>query len=165
VAIDATRRLGPLMEDIQARADALNSARHMLKYLTDFASATSVLRRQEDTLAKIAGIQEWPVPSDADLEKVETELAALLPETDEEIQEVARGVASIQADPEGRKLIDRMTGGLKRADVAGITPWAVLVLVTWLLLRIAAEPGTKASNDLVAISIVVAMAVIIQNRK
>ncbi len=58
-----------------------------------------------------------------------------------------------------------MTGGVKRADVAGLTPWALLVLVMWLLLRIADEPGTKASNDLTVIAIVVAMAAVILSRE
>ncbi len=61
--------------------------------------------------------------------------------------------------------MERLTGGLKRSDMQGMTLWGICVLLTWLLYHLAGEPGAKPANDLAMIAIVIGMAAIIQNRK
>jgi hypothetical protein len=100
-----------------------------------------------------------------ELHAAEAALLRLLPTTPEQIEEVEQAYAEITASPESRKLLERMTGGFQRADLASLSPWAGLVLVTLLALRIASEPGEQSSNDLVVIAIVLAMLTIIQNLK
>jgi hypothetical protein len=104
-----------------------------------------------------------PVPGEEDIRALEAELARRLPETPEQAEEVEDLAASITASH--RHLLDRITAGLKHADVAELTPWGLLVLVTWLLFALAGEPGPRSSNDLAVVAIVVAAAAIVQARK
>ncbi len=55
LAIDVSHRLRPLMDDIQARADQIIAARNTLAHIGEISSVVSILQRQEDTLARIAG--------------------------------------------------------------------------------------------------------------
>lgn len=104
-----------------------------------------------------------PVPGEEDIRALEAELARRLPETPEQAEEVEDLAARITASH--RHLLDRIAAGLKHADVAELTPWGLLVLVTWLLFALAGEPGPRSSNDLAVVAIVVAAAAIVQARK
>jgi hypothetical protein len=53
----------------------------------------------------------------------------------EQREEVAQVAVELSADPEKRRVIERVGGALKHVDVAGLTPWPLLVLLTWLLLQ------------------------------
>jgi hypothetical protein len=132
-AIDVAQRLTPLIQDIQARADALDPVRSTLEHLASFNSVASVLERQRGTMAIIAGTANWAVPTPPDLKKAEATLLAHLPETDVQIEEVAQAVAGIEADPKWRELIERMTSTLKKADLTKVPRAAIPVLMYWWL--------------------------------
>jgi hypothetical protein len=104
-----------------------------------------------------------PLPGEQDIRELEAELARRLPRTPEQADEVEDLAARITVSH--RHLLDRVTAGLKHADVAELTPWGLLVLVTWLLFVLAGEPGPRSSNDLAVVAIVVAAAAIVQSRK
>jgi hypothetical protein len=104
-----------------------------------------------------------PEPGEEEIRALEADLARRLPRTPEQAEEVENLAARITASH--RHLLDRVTAGLKHADVAELTPWGLLVLVTWLLFVLAGEPGPRSSNDLAVVAIVVAAAAIVQARR
>jgi hypothetical protein len=104
-----------------------------------------------------------PEPGEQEIRALEADLARRLPRTPEQAEEVENLAARITASH--RHLLDRVTAGLKHADVAELTPWGLLVLVTWLLFVLAGEPGPRSSNDLAVVAIVVAAAAIVQARR
>jgi hypothetical protein len=124
-AIDAAQRIAPLMKDIQARADAMETVRSTLEHLASFNSVASVLERQRSAMAEMAFRLRAPVPQTAEVEQAEATILSQLPETEEDVEEVAQAVAEIQADPGKHGVINRLTGGLRRSDVAELTPLAL----------------------------------------
>jgi predicted Zn-dependent peptidase len=108
-AMDAAQRITPLMKDIQARADAMETVRSTLEHLANFNSVASVLERQRSAMTEIASRLRGPVPQAAELEQAEATILNQLPETEEEVEEVAQAVAEIQVDPGKRSMIDRLT--------------------------------------------------------
>ena len=70
-AMDAAQRITPLMKDIQARADAMETVRSTLEHLANFNSVASVLERQRSAMTEIAFRLRGPVPQTAELEQAE----------------------------------------------------------------------------------------------
>lgn len=70
----------------------------------------------------------------------------------EELAEVEQAVEAASADPENRKLVARIAERLpSRAQVAKMTPWAVLVMVSLELLKVAPEINP---NDIGALTMI-----------
>lgn len=124
-------------------------------------SVRSILARQRETMAFIAAQGLRPVPATQELYAAEAALRRQLPTTPEQAAEVQQAASEVTANLRKRKVVERIRAAFNEVDVAGLTPWGVLVLVTWLMLRMASEPGQTPSNDLVVISIVIAIAAII----
>jgi len=173
-AAETAQRIAPPLNDIQARVDAMEITRSALDHLASFNSVASILERQRSAMAEIAFRLTIAVPQVAELEQARTAVLSQLPETEEEVEEVAQAVAEIQADPRKRRVIDRLAGGLKRSDVADLTPLALLVLLAWLLFHVASlpvvaheSPAQEAvtSNDLAVIAILIAAYAVIRNRE
>jgi hypothetical protein len=174
----AQREPGPmtdlktLNDYLRARAKVRRRVEESLTRLTDLNSLASILERQQDAMW-MAQLQTPRVPQAAELQKAEASLLARLPKTEEDVQQVAQAVAEIQADPKKRSMVDHLTGGLKRSHVAGLTPFALLVLLAWLLIRVAGlplsaheSPAQEAvtSNDLTVIAILIAAYAVIKSR-
>jgi hypothetical protein len=68
----------------------------------------SILARQH--AAFTAMLPALPVPTESELAKTQDRMAELVPETEEEREQLAEQAAEIQADPEGEKLIVQLTG-------------------------------------------------------
>jgi hypothetical protein len=122
-----------------------------------------ILDRQRDAMAAIT--RSFTIPTVESLHVAQDAMLDVIPREPEAAQEIQQLAAEITADTEKRRVVERITGGLNRADVAGLTPWALLVLMWWFLSQYAKEPGTEVSNQLVVLVIVIAMATIIQDRK
>lgn len=122
-----------------------------------------ILDRQRDAMAAIT--RSFTIPTVESLHVAQDSMLDVISREPEAAQEIQQLAAEITADTEKRKVVERITGGLNRADVAGLTPWALLVLMWWFLSQYAKEPGTEVSNQLVVLAIVIAMATIIQDRK
>jgi hypothetical protein len=172
-AADTAQRIAPLLKDIQARVDAMEITRATLDHLPSFNSVASILERQRSAMAEIAFRAVGPVPQAAELEQAKATILSQLPKTEEEIKEVAQAVAEVQADLGKRRVINGLTGGLKRSDVAELTPLALLVLLAWILFHVAGlpvaaheSPAQEAvtSNDLSVIAILVAAYALIRSR-
>ena len=67
----------------------------------------SILARQHAFTAMIPTI---PLPTEVELVESQDRMAELVPETDEERERVAEQAAEIQANPEGKKLVEQLTG-------------------------------------------------------
>jgi hypothetical protein len=125
-------------------------------------SVNGILARQRVTMAAIAARNRPDVPTSQELYEAEAALSRHLPTTPEQAAEVEQAASDLTANPEKRKAVERITAVLRRVDVAGLTPWGLMVLVTWLLLRVASEPGEQSSNDLAVIAIVIAAGAVIR---
>lgn len=75
-----------------------------------------------------------------DYRALERAVLALIPTKPEELADMEQAVEAASADPESRKLIARITERLpSRAQVAKLTPWAVFVMVSLDMLKVAPE--------------------------
>src|SRR5258708_28110467 len=74
----------------------------------------SHLYRELTTLSAIA--ESFAPPSVEDLREAEQALAKVIPNTPEEVEEVKQAAAQITADPEQRKLVERLASSLKSVD-------------------------------------------------
>lgn len=68
---------------------------------------TAILARQH--AAFTAMLPTIRVPTEAELAETQDRMAELVPETDEQREQVVQQAAEIQADPEGKKLIEQLT--------------------------------------------------------
>ena len=75
-----------------------------------------------------------------DYSALETSVLALIPANPEQLADIEQAVEAASADPKNRKLLARITDRLpSRTQVIGITPWAVFVMVSLEMLKVAPE--------------------------
>lgn len=159
--IDLATRVAPLMATIEHAAQSANRL--------------GAIARNQETIARILKSHPTlPVPTARDLDEAEADLLSRLPQTPEDVREVEQAIAQIDSDPERVSLIGKLTSGITRDDVKELSAWALLVLVGWLLFKMANLPVTAdlspaqeaaLSNEVNVIAIIVAMAAIILARK
>lgn len=82
-----------------------------------------------------ASFRPLPVPTPQELHEAQEALRRNLPETPEQVEEVEQRAATITADPEQRKLIERMTGTLKQADLSKVPRATIPILLYWGLCK------------------------------
>ena len=105
-----------------------------LRQMAGLNSTAGILARQREAMAAIqSGFTDWPVPAPAELEEARASLARNLPETPEQIKEVGQLAEAITDDPEQRKLIERVTGTLKKADLSRVPRVVIPVALYWFL--------------------------------
>jgi hypothetical protein len=132
-----------------------------LRQMAELNSAAGILARQQGTMATIAAsFQPLPVPTTQELHEAEVALRTSLPQAPEQIQEIVQLAESITVDPEQQKLIERMTGTLKQADLSKVPPIAIPVLLYWWLCHVLGLPlsgevtPVQAANYLGVITLV-----------
>lgn len=122
-------------------------------------SVEGILGRQQETMTGIGNSVRVPTPEE--LQRAEEALLGFIPEAEEDGAVVEQAAAQLTADARQQTMVERLTGGLRRSEVAGLTRWALLVLVWWLLSQYAQQPGQGVTNQLAVLAIVVAMANVI----
>lgn len=87
---------------------------------------------------------------------LEATVLALIPAEPAELADMERAVEVASADPENRKLVARITERLpSRAQLAKLTPWAVFVMVSLDMLKVAPEINPNDISVLTMILMVV----------
>jgi hypothetical protein len=87
-----------------------------------------------------------------DYSALETSVLALVPTTPEQLADIEQAVEAASADPENRELLARITDRLpSRTQLAGLTPWAVFVMVSLEMLKVAPEINP---NDIGVLTII-----------
>jgi len=157
--------LAPLAEKATTFAQSIQpywpAIQRTLRQMAELNSAAGILARQQDTMATIAAsFQPLPVPTPQELHEAEVALRARLPQTPEQTQKVAQVAELITTNPEQQKLIERMTGTLKQADLSKVPPIAIPVLLYWWLCHVLCLPlsgevtSDQAANYLGVITLV-----------
>lgn len=130
------------MADMQKRAAKfarslqphLPTVQETLRQMAELNGTAGIVNRQREAMASITtSFKAAPVPTPADLHEAEAALRCNLPETPEQIGEVAQLAESISADSEGRTLIEHITRALTRADLSEAPRVAIPVLLYWWL--------------------------------
>jgi hypothetical protein len=144
---------GPLLDMIhrlrlQAWADA--------NALRDTAAASTVRSQLQRVAVRMEMRFELSAPAPPDFTRdnysaLQDSIQALISKP-EELAEVEQAVEAASADPESRKLVARITERLpSRAQVAKLTPWAVFVLVSLDMLKVAPDINP---NDMVVLTMI-----------
>jgi hypothetical protein len=131
--------------------------------MADASSVRSILQRQASTMeAMLASFEPsrstvlFPDFTGDDCSALEATVLALFPRKPEELADMEQAVEVASADPENRKLVARITERLpSRAQVAEVTPWAVFVLVSLDMLKVAPEINPNDIGVLTMILMVV----------
>jgi hypothetical protein len=128
---------------------AVRLANQMRPYLELMAPSIRTVQRmrQDMNLAAILARQQAafttmaiPVPTEAELFETQDRMTELVPETDEQREQVAQQAAEIHADLQGKKLIEQLTSWVSEImnrldDVAAKHRTGVgLTLLAWLCL-------------------------------
>lgn len=148
--LQQARQMAPLLQQAQPMTALAEEAirfaeiikphwpviRETLRHVAELNSAAGILARQREAMATIeASFRPLPVPTPAELEEARASLQLNLPATPEQIEEVEHRAATITADPERRKLVERMTDALKQADLSKVPRATIPVLLYWLLCK------------------------------
>lgn len=145
---DAARYFNANRESIERAARMANKMRPYIEMMAPTIRAIESMRQDMSTASILARqhaaftamIPTIPLPTDAELAGTQDRMAELVPETDEECEQVAEQAAEIQADPEGKKLVEQLTGWTNEivarlGDVAAKHKTAVgLTVLAWLCL-------------------------------
>jgi hypothetical protein len=110
-----------------------------LRQIAESTSVSGILTRHQDAMAAIAS-RTWPVLTLPELEEARASLRRNLPETPEQIEEAGQRAATVAADPEQKKLIERITSTLKHADLSKVGLLAIPVVLYWWLCSVLGLP-------------------------
>ena len=154
--LDTIERLR-LQERAWAHVDAT------LRILAATNNVRSILQRQASAMEAMRASFEpfrpmvlLPDFTGNDYRALEHAVLALIPTKPEELADVEQAVETASADPESRKLVARITERLpSRAQVAKLTPWAVFVMVSLDVLKVAPELNPNDIGVLTMILMVV----------
>ena len=155
---------GPLLDVIERLRAHLRA--HVDRTLRDMADANtvrSILQRQASAMeAILAGFEQsrpmglFPDFTGEDYSGLEATVLALIPTTREQLAGTERAVEEASTNPENRKLAARISERLpSRAQVAKLTPWAVFVMVSLDMLKVAPEINLNDIGVLTMILMVV----------
>jgi hypothetical protein len=146
-ADDPPEEAGPLLDVIERlRADVWDRM-STLRDMADASTVRSILQRQASAMeAMLASFEQsrpmalLPDFTGDDHGTLEAAVLALIPTTSEQFANVEQAVEEASADPENRELVARISARLPRhAQVARLTPWAVFVVVSLDMLKVAPE--------------------------
>ena len=154
-------------EEASPLLDAIERLRtHISVYVSssrqDMAAANtvrSILQRQASAMEEMrAGFERsqltvlLPDFSGDDYSALEATILALIRTNPEELAAAERTVAVASADPENRRLLARITERLpSRTQAAKLTPWAVFVMASLELLKVAPEINP---NDIAVLTMI-----------
>ena len=151
---------GPLLgviEHLRARRSYVDTT---IQDMAAAANVNSILERQASTMEAMLASFKQPRPTvllpdftGDDYSALETTVLALIPTGPERLADIEQAVEAANADPENRKLLARDTDRLpSRTQLAGLTPWAVFVMVSLEVLKVAPEIN---SNDIGVLTMIV----------
>jgi hypothetical protein len=163
-ADEPPEQAGPLLDTIERLR--VQAWAHVDSALRDMAAANSVrsiLQRQASTMdAILTSFTQSQIPvllpdfTGDDYSSLEAAVLALVPTKPEELADLEQVVEAASADPENRKLVAGITDRLpSRAQVVKLTPWAVFVMVSLEMLRVAPEINPNDIGVLTMILMVV----------
>lgn len=95
-----------VLNQVRPVLDQMAPTIHMVQRMPQDMNLAAILARQQAALTAMT----IPMPTEADLAETQDRLTELVPETDEEREQVAQQAAEIEADPQGKKLIEQITG-------------------------------------------------------
>lgn len=104
-------------------------------------------------------------PAFRDLDMTATWLQEALPQTPEQAEEAEQVTAEIAADPQQHHVVQRIMRDLRQVDLAGMTPYAVLVLLAVMLFAYGWEPVGKTNRPLYLVAVLALIAAMIGNPK
>lgn len=149
-----------LIEHLRAQGWAQVDA--TLRDMADTNSVRSILQRQASAMEVMRASFEQSEPMDLlpdftgdDYEALEDAVLALISQRNA-LAHLEQAVKAATVDPESRKLVVRITERLPgRAQVVKLTPWAVFVMVSLDLLKVAPELNPNDIGVLTMILMVV----------
>jgi hypothetical protein len=125
-------QIAPVIRMIEQMAPAIAVVQRMQQDM----NLAAILARQH--AAFTAMIPAIPMPTEAELTETRDRMAELVPETEQEREQLAQQAIEIEADPEGKKLIWQLTDWVNEAvarlgDVVAKHPTEFgLLLLAWL---------------------------------
>lgn len=155
---------GPLLDVIERlRVQAWAHVDTTIREMAAANIVNSILRRQANTMDTMLASFEQPRPTvllpdftGDDYSALETTVLALVPTNPEQLAGIEQAVEAASADPENRKLLARITDRLpSRTELARLTPWAVFVMVSLEMLKVAPEINPNDIGVLTMILMVV----------
>lgn len=139
---------GPLLDLIERlRRQAWANVDSTLREMATTSTVNSILGRQAAAMDALLASFEQPRPAALlpdftgdDYSALESAILALVPTDPEQLADLEQVVEAAGADPENRKLLARITERLpSRTQMARLTPWAVFVVVSLDMLKVAPE--------------------------
>jgi hypothetical protein len=134
------REIADGLSKVEVRFTALDAA-DQLRVALDSDPQWVELRRTLNQLS----VREWakPRPTIPDvfsrdpqtgLAQAQADLSERLPEIQQRLAEVEEAVKQLTADPEKSKVVERLSGAIKRTDASQLSSYALLVILWWLLM-------------------------------
>lgn len=129
-------QMAPTIRMIQQMAPSIAMVERMQRDM----KMASMLARQHAQVTEL--LPTISVPTEAELVETQDRIAELVPEGEEEREQVAEQAAEIQADPEGKQLIEQLTGWVsgvmdRTKDVAAkAVPGLGLLLLAYLIFHV-----------------------------
>jgi hypothetical protein len=151
---------GPLLNMIERlRAQAWANAGSTLREMASTNSVNSILQRQANAMDAMLASFKQPRPTTLlpdftgdDYSALEAAVLALVPTDPEQLADIEQVVEAASADPENRKLVAKITERLpSRAHLVRLSPWAVFVMVSLDMLKMAPE---LSPNDIGVLTMV-----------
>jgi hypothetical protein len=159
---EAPEEAAPLLDTIERlRAHASVYVSSTFQDMTAANTVRSILQRQASAMeAMRADFERSPVVAtlfpDFTGDDYRALIRALIPTKPEELAAAERTIEVARVDPENRKLVARITEHLaSRTQVTKLTPWAVFVMVSLDLLKVAPEINPNDIGVLTMILMVV----------
>jgi hypothetical protein len=90
-------------------------------------------------------------PSGQEIEKAEADLRSQLPQISSTLPEVKTLADQITADPDKRRVVERISAIGRSAGASKLSPWALLIILWWVL-------GSASPKDLAALAVWYAVA-------
>jgi hypothetical protein len=155
---------GPLLNMIERlRAQAWANVDSTLREMAATNSVNPILQRQANAMDAMLASFKQPRPTALlpdftgdDYSALEAAVLALVPTDPEQLADIEQVVEAASADPENRKLVAKITERLpSRAQLARLSLWAVFVMVSLDMLKMAPELSPNDIGVLTMILMVV----------
>jgi hypothetical protein len=151
---------GPLLDVIERlRAQAWANVECTVRDTAAANNVNSIIQRQANTMDAMLASFLQPRPTALlpdftgdDYSALEDAVLALVPSNPEQLADIELAVQTASSDPGNRKLLARITERLpNRTQLARLTPWAVFVIVSLDMLKVAPEINP---NDITVLTMI-----------
>jgi hypothetical protein len=131
-----------------------------------FLESTGISEATRDAAARLsANLKQQMAPALRDLDQTAALLQEAMPRTREQAEQAEQVVAGITADPRQRLVAERIARDLQRVDLAGMAPFAVLVLLAVVLFAYGLEPVGSAGRPLYLVAVLALISSMISGAK